>query len=287
MKERDGLVNYLEVGQYLNPSTECVPFFPGAGVFLVDGRRQTLCECLLSIMVVSFWIKANCRGINHQCLIFGNWWQKWVRMRRSDRCARQDSASTIFKYLLVTWRREEWGRCCLVTRSISRSMGMKTEAELIMTPLYQPWAAVLSTYMQTWVSDGMHGKNKWSCSRRAPNFKYLIIMYPCLFSNDTRQFIFCQKRQCTSKPLTCVVTEYSSHACTGHVCVANAGWGKGFQIKEVCGAALEACHKLQPYVEFVMDRYWEHDATPLRHGQQALHAGENALGHWDSEHNST
>ena len=79
LKESNGVLNVFEVGGNLQPAAEVPPLEPGGGLFLEDGCREKLGDCLLCIMVVRFRLHADGRGSRLQGLICGKCIQKWER----------------------------------------------------------------------------------------------------------------------------------------------------------------------------------------------------------------
>ena len=53
LEERNGVLNVLEVGGNLKPAAEAPPLALDGGVFLEDGGREPLVDCLLCSIVVS------------------------------------------------------------------------------------------------------------------------------------------------------------------------------------------------------------------------------------------
>ena len=47
MEERNGVFNAFKIGSDLYTAAEVPPLLPGGGVFLEDGRGETLCDFLL------------------------------------------------------------------------------------------------------------------------------------------------------------------------------------------------------------------------------------------------
>ena len=77
LEERNGVLNIFEVGGGLQTAAE-VPLLASSGaVFLEDGCRGTLGDCLLYRMVVSFRLHANGRGIRRQGLLCAKCVRKW------------------------------------------------------------------------------------------------------------------------------------------------------------------------------------------------------------------
>ena len=53
LEEGNGVLNVLEVGGDLEPTAEALPLEPGDGVFIEDGNREPLGDCLLCKLIVS------------------------------------------------------------------------------------------------------------------------------------------------------------------------------------------------------------------------------------------
>ena len=76
LEEDNGFLNVLEVGGDLQPAAEAPPLVPGGGVFIEDGGRGPLSDCLLCSMVVSCCLHQYGRGGRHQGLLCGQCVQK-------------------------------------------------------------------------------------------------------------------------------------------------------------------------------------------------------------------
>ena len=71
LEEGNGVLNVLEVGGDFHPAAETPPLAPGGGIFLGDGGREPLGDCLLCSMVVRFCLHPDDRGIRRQVLLCG------------------------------------------------------------------------------------------------------------------------------------------------------------------------------------------------------------------------
>ena len=71
LEEGNGALNVFEVRGNLHPAAEALPLAPGGGVFLEDGCREPLGDCLLCRTVVICCLHPDGRGIRRQGLLCG------------------------------------------------------------------------------------------------------------------------------------------------------------------------------------------------------------------------
>ena len=71
LEEGNGFLNVLEVGGDLQAAAEVPPLASGGGVFLEDGGREFLGDCLLCSMVLSCRMHPDGRGSIRQVLLCG------------------------------------------------------------------------------------------------------------------------------------------------------------------------------------------------------------------------
>ena len=76
LEEGNGVLNIFEVGGDLHPAAEAMPLAQGSGVFLEDGCREPLGDCLLCSTVVTCCLHPDSRGGRRQGLLFGKCVQK-------------------------------------------------------------------------------------------------------------------------------------------------------------------------------------------------------------------
>ena len=66
LEEGNGALNVLEVSDNFQPAAEALLLVPGGGVFLEDGCREPLGDCLLCSVVVSCCLQTFGRRRIHQ-----------------------------------------------------------------------------------------------------------------------------------------------------------------------------------------------------------------------------